>query len=293
MSRKQNLTRGKQIFLDYYSQLLPQFSDPAELEKYLSSRNPPVLMFSPMRADELQKRWLQEKLTWQPLDWYPFALSWPPEVPVGTPLPGYQEGWLYSLNAASLLPVVALNPQTGESILDVCASPGGKTLAIANLVDTAKTLIVANDASAQRARAAKAVLRMYGYDQIPVYHYPAQNLASIIPDQFDKILVDAPCSSEKHVFNSKAHLRIWSPTRIAKLSQLQQEIVTSLIPLLKSGGTMIYSTCALAPAENEDVITKISQKHPELSVSSVSRINDPQSSFDPMFVANLIKSPRA
>jgi 16S rRNA C967 or C1407 C5-methylase (RsmB/RsmF family) len=289
MARKHTLNRGKEAFLEYYSQLLPQFSDPVELEKYLSAKNPPVLMFSPMHEEDLQKRWQQEKLTWQPLDWYPFALAWPPEVPVGTPLPGYKEGWLYSLNAASLLPVVVLNPQNGDSILDACASPGGKTLAIANLVDTAKTLIVANDASAQRARSAKAVLRMYGYDQIPVYHHPAQNLASIIPDQFDKILIDAPCSSEKHVFNSKSHLRIWSPSRISKLSQLQQEIVTSLIPLLKPGGTMVYSTCALAPDENEEVASKISQKHPELAVVSMSRINDPESSFDPMFVAQLRK----
>jgi 16S rRNA C967 or C1407 C5-methylase (RsmB/RsmF family) len=289
MSRKHTLTRGKEAFLEYYSKLLPHFANPADLETYLSARNHPVLLFSPQHEEELKKTWHQAGLTWKPLDWYKYALYWPQEVPAGTSLPGYKEGWIYSLNPASLLPVVALKPQTGDSILDVCAAPGGKTLAITNLVNPAKTLIVANDFSAVRARQAKAVLRMFGYEHIPVYHQPAQSLAKTIPDQFDRILIDAPCSSEKHVFNSKMHLKIWSPQRIAKLSQLQQEIISSLIPLLKPGGTMVYSTCALAPQENEEVIAKVSEKYAELKVISNTRYNDPNVAMDPMFVAVLTR----
>src|SRR3989338_2731858 len=261
MSHKHTLTKGKMAFLEYYSKLLSQFSIP-ELTAYLNTRNTPVLLISKVFEAKLMRLWQENRLAWSPLRWFPFAIKWPPEIPVGEALPGFSEGWIYPLNKSSLLPALWLSPQIGENILDAAAAPGGKTLSIANQIDLNKTLLIANDLSFPRFKRMRTALKFFGYPDIPTWRFAAQTIAGNSEYTFDKILLDAPCSSEKHVFNSKKHLKIWSPNRIKRLSELQLSLVESLLPLLRSGGTLIYSTCALTPEENEAVIAKVLEKHP-------------------------------
>lgn len=313
MSHKSMLTKGRAAFLDYYSKLLPQFSVP-ELTSYLTARNTPVLLISKIFEAKLVKSWQENRLTWAPLRWFPYTLLWPPEIPVGEILPGFSEGWIYPLNRSSLLPILWLSPQPGENILDACAAPGGKTLSIANQIDLNKTLLIANDPSFPRFKRLRTAIKLFGYPDISTWRFPAQAIAGNCQYTFDKILLDAPCSSEKHVFNSKRHLKIWSPNRIKKLSELQLSLIGSLLPLLRSGGTLIYSTCALTPEENERVIAKVLEKHQseiildnspsDLPISGfgltdfgltdfqcrqVIRVNNPDLEFDPMFVAGFRK----
>ena len=308
---KHTLTKGKAAFLDYYSRAMPQFSSADDLEKYLTAKNPPVLLFSPFHTLELQQLWRAQELSWSPVSWFPQALVWPPEVPIGTSLPGYTQGWLYSLNPASLLSVLALSPQTKETILDASAAPGGKTLAIASLINTSRSTLIANDVSGPRFKRLRTVLKLFGLPDLPTWRLPIQIIARETNLRFDKILLDAPCSSEKHVFNSKHHLKTWSEKRIAALSKLQIHLIASLLPALKPGGTLVYSTCALTPLENEAVIGKILKEHPDLYLSElpktlpvyspglsgfgipdhslhrILRVNDPRLPLDPMFVAAL------
>src|SRR3972149_7106782 len=100
---KSTLARGKAAFLEYYSRLhlVP------DLESYLTAKNPPVLLVSPLHESETKKEFASHHLSWHPLDWFPHTISWPPEVKIGTPLPGLQPGWLSSLNPSSLLPCLA------------------------------------------------------------------------------------------------------------------------------------------------------------------------------------------
>jgi 16S rRNA C967 or C1407 C5-methylase (RsmB/RsmF family) len=287
---KSTFNKGKTAFLEYYSQLLPQFSNPEDLEKYLSKNNPPVILVSSKHQEEIKKLWEKEKLDWKSLDWFPWALEWPKGVPIGTPLPGFKEGWLYALNRSSLLPVVALDPHPGEAILDACAAPGGKTAAIANIVGD-RAFVMANDASMPRFKRLRTVLKFFGSPDITTTNFSVQALTHTSPTTFDKILLDAPCSSEKHVFNSKKHLKIWSPNRSKTLAHIQEMLIDSLLPLLNTGGKLVYSTCALTPAENEEVITATLKKHPELKLSrdGMQRVNDFEGYFDPMFVATLTR----
>ena len=277
MSRKHTLTKGKTAFLDYYSRLFPTF----DIDKYLSASNPPVLLVSPIHEAEVEKQFRQNKLTWQPLGWFPHTISWPTEIQIGTPLPGFKQGWLYSLNPSSLLPILALNPQPQDSILDACAAPGGKTLA---MLSVSNPTIIAADASLPRFKRLRSTLKLFGYSEVATIHSSVQALPYKLTGQFDKILLDAPCSSEKHVYNSKRFLKIWSENRIATLSHLQSLLIDTLIPLLKPSGLLVYSTCALNPTENEDVITQTLSKHPNLSLKSMSYSIPPA---DPMFVATL------
>ena len=277
---KHTLTRGKSAFLDYYSRLFPSL----DIDKYLSASNLPVLLVSPFHEAEIEKQFRQNKLSWQPLGWFPHTISWPPEVQIGTPLPGFKEGWLYSLNPSSLLPILFLNPQSQDSILDACAAPGGKTLATKILGNPA---IVSADASLPRFKRLRTTLKLFGFPEIATIHSSVQALPYKLTGQFDKILLDAPCSSEKHVYNSKRFLRLWSENRIATLSHLQQLLINTLLPLLKPGGVLVYCTCALNPTENEDVITQTLSKHPNLTLKSMFYSVPPA---DPMFVASLKKT---
>ncbi len=305
---KHTFNKGRAAFLDYYSRLLPN------LESYLTAKNPPVLLLSPSHVPEVKKLWRAQHLSQSPLSWFPAALTWPPEVPVGTSLPGYSQGWLYSLNPASILPILALSPQTGDTILDASAAPGGKTLCIASLINLSRSTLVANDVSMPRFKRLRSTLKLFGFPNIPTWRLPIQTIIRSTDLRFDKILFDAPCSSEKHVFNSKRHLKIWSPKRISVLSQLQLHLLNSLLPLLKPGGAIVYSTCALTPQENEMVVSAFLNNHPGLFLSKlppslpisspglsgfgipdryldrVLRVNDPQLPLDPMFVTILRSS---
>lgn len=288
MSKSRGYNSAKEEFLDYYCQILPQYT-PETLEKYLSVRNPPILLVSPLHASDIQKLWAKAHLSYVPLDWFPSAVYWPSEAQLGTSLPGFLEGWLYAMNPSSLFPVLALGLKAGDSVLDASAAPGGKTLAMVNSLSPSHPDILANDVSFPRFKRLKTVLKLYGYPDIPALCHPIQALQyKLQPASFDKILLDAPCSSEKHVFNSKKHLKIWRPNRSLNLSHLQSLLLESLIPLLKPQGHLVYSTCSINPQENQDVINTILSKNPSLSQITFS--NPVVLNMDPMFVAKLIKS---
>lgn len=275
---KHTLTKGKEAFLEYYSKVMPN------LEEYLKLRNIPVLLFSPIFEKELKVLWHKAGLSWEPLTWFPGALEWPKEVAVGTFLPGYEQGWIYSLNRASLLPVITLGAKKGELILDACAAPGGKSLAIL----MSGTSLITNDVSFQRFKRLRTVLKLFGYPDVQTLQKPVQTLQYVYPGQFDKILLDAPCSSEKHVFNSKMHLKIWSVKRTSVLSQTQVQLIEALLPMLKSRGILVYSTCSISPLENETVVEKVLAKHPEIALLETKKTGISDINFDPMFVAKFI-----
>jgi 16S rRNA C967 or C1407 C5-methylase (RsmB/RsmF family) len=287
MSRRRNLHQAKQEFLDYYLPLLPQFSSPRELEAFLTRRNPQVLLISPLNEEKIHHLWIKNHLDWTPVPWFPHTLNWPQNVPPGTSLPGFSEGWLYALNPASLLPILALNPKPSDIILDASAAPGGKTLAIINFLHPHIPDILANDVSLPRFKRLRTTLKFYGYPQIPVLCSPIQSLPYKLQPHFTKILLDAPCSSEKHVFNSKNYLKIWSPNRSLTLSHLQLLLINSLIPLLAPHGQLIYSTCSISPRENQLVIDEALKRYPDLVQTPPLTPQFSTANFDPMFVAAL------
>lgn len=165
------------------------------------------------------------------------------------------EGKVYIQNAASWLPVLALDPQPGEEILDICAAPGGKTSHIAAITDNLAH-ITANDNSRPRLTRLRSNLTRLNVANIDYTLYDATQLARKLPEaQFDKILLDAPCSGEgmMHIDKDK-DFDSWSVAHIKRLQQLQKRILVNAWQLLKPGGTLVYSTCTMAPEENEAVV---------------------------------------
>lgn len=168
------------------------------------------------------------------------------------------EGKVYIQNAASWLPVLALDPQPGERVLDVCAAPGGKTSHIAAHAQ-GQASIIANDNSRPRLGKLQATMeRLHATVERYTLFDATQLARKLSGEQFDKILLDAPCSGEGMMqLDRDKDFATWSPAQIKRLQQLQRRILSQAWQLLKPGGTLVYSTCTMAPEENEAVIDYI------------------------------------
>ena len=180
-------------------------------------------------------------------------------------------GNLYIQNAASWLPVLALNPQPGESILDICAAPGGKTSHIAQKADN-KALITANDNSRPRLHKLQSNLQRLGVENVTFTLHDATRLVRHLePESFDKILLDAPCSGEGMMtLANKKDFESWSVAHIKRLQQLQKKLLVQAWQLLKPGGRLVYSTCTMAPEENEAVVDYLLRHNDDVVVEDIS-----------------------
>ncbi len=172
-------------------------------------------------------------------------------------MPEYFFGEIYIQDAASLIPPIALNlnPDGDEFVFDACAAPGSKTTQMAQIMNN-KGCIVANDASDDRIKALFFNLESYGVLNVVVTGMNLERMRTDegISERFDKILVDAPCSCEGTVRKDRKVLSRWGVNLINFLSVQQKKIIANAINMLKKDGTLVYSTCTLAPEENEGVI---------------------------------------
>lgn len=169
-------------------------------------------------------------------------------------------GWFYIQEASATTAVMALEPHPEECILDLCASPGGKTTQMAELMNNTG-LIVANDTTPKRLRALLANLSRLGVVNTIVTQWDGRNY----PDLgivFDKALVDAPCSSEGKA-REEPELRQGADINFVRsISGTQKGLLRRALELVKPGGIVVYATCTFAPEENEAVVAYALQKVP-------------------------------
>lgn len=166
----------------------------------------------------------------------------------------------YYLDAASLVPVEALEVPGAHTILDLCAAPGGKCLAIAGSMDSDAHL-TANDRSASRRGRLKRVLDEHleatVRERIAVTGHDAARWGLYEQGRYDRILADVPCSSERHLMQDPKYLNQWTPSRSKRLAVQAYAILAAALTALKPGGILVYSTCALSPLENDEVVAKL------------------------------------
>ncbi|CAN0275508.1 unnamed protein product [Bubo scandiacus] len=166
----------------------------------------------------------------------------------------------YLMDAASLLPVLALNVQQGDFVLDLCAAPGGKTLAL--LQTGACGQLAANDISISRAKRLHQILRNYVPTEIreavSVTSCDGRDWGQLGGGTFHKVLVDAPCTTDRHSVmeedNNIFHKRRTKERQMLPMLQLQ--LLMAGILATKPGGEIVYSTCSLSPLQNEHVIER-------------------------------------
>lgn len=296
MKNKPKKPTGKEAFLDYYRQLFETEIEFLTWKKALETPTLPILRFNKKDEEKLRNLWKKARLTWKVLPWYQYALVWPKEAPPKTILPGFKEKLFYPMNASSLLPVLALEAGAGDLVLDACAAPGGKAMLIDDFLDR-KGHLVANDLSSGRRGKMRKIFEDYEKNHIEVWGQKAETLFYKYPDYFDKILVDAPCSSEKHILNDEKELKKWSETRVKTLAKRQKNLLKSVWKALKPGGTLVYSTCAVTPEENEDVVADFLEKNSDATLepigkseNKVKRIQPHLDKLDPMFIAKFRKN---
>lgn len=153
------------------------------------------------------------------------------------------------MTPASRLPI-----EPGERVLDLCAAPGGKATELnARLKGTG--LLVANDISNARAKALLRNLELFGSENVLVTNETPAGLADVFPGFFDKILVDAPCSGEGMFRKDEAVIGTWTPERPDFFADLQREITSNAVKMLRPGGLMMYSACTFAPQDEEPFLS--------------------------------------
>lgn len=182
----------------------------------------------------------------------------------------YLLGYLYTQEAASQLPVQVLNPLPGELVADMAAAPGGKTTQLAQWMKN-EGVVIALDKT-DRVFAIKNNLERCGVSNVVVLKQDARFMSDLHLE-FDKILLDAPCSG------NFAGDRYWFGKRsfssLHNRSVLQKELIKSAFQCLKVGGIMVYSTCSLEPEENEFVVDFVLRKCKGLNVIDCNTIGDP------------------
>ncbi len=158
---------------------------------------------------------------------------------------------------ASMLPAIVLAPEQGERVLDATAAPGNKTLQLSCLVE-GKGSIVAVEKNPARFKSLCYNIKKFGTKNVKARK--GNLLQAATKKLFDKVLLDAPCSSEGLVRKDFDALRHWSQKLVERKAKLQKRMIAKCIDMLKENGVLVYSTCSLSPEENEEVLQWVTER---------------------------------
>lgn len=194
----------------------------------------------------------------------------------------------YCMDLASLLPVIALGLRPHETVLDMCAGPGGKSLAILQTLLPSK--LVCNDVSGQRLQRARWVMNMYTegadkrlIDTVEFKKFDGIALPNFFPNTYDKVLCDVPCLTDRHVVRETTESNVFSGKRKKErllLPQRQIDLLVAALKCTRPGGSVVYSTCSLSPIQNDGVVFGALRKVWE-ETSIEYYINDLSTAFEP------------
>lgn len=153
-----------------------------------------------------------------------------------------------------MIPPIVLNPKPGEKVLDLTAAPGSKTTEMAALMEN-KGYILANELDKIRCERLKYNVERQEAKIVEVINERGEKIGDKYPENFDKVLLDTPCSGEgRFIVNRLVTYRDWSPKKVKELSKLQKKLFESAYKALKPNGIMVYSTCTLNQEENEYIL---------------------------------------
>jgi tRNA (cytosine49-C5)-methyltransferase len=259
----------KQDFIDRYSKL----TNWEDFKKYSLSFLRRAIRINTLNGsvDEIKKS--IESKGWEliPIPWCKEGF-WIEHIGVGEDkrrdvgnLLEHHLGKIYVQEAASMIPPLVLNPKPGDIILDMCAAPGSKTTQIGMMMEN-KGLLVANDYKGMRLQSLGINLQRSGLTCSLISLMHGKRFHNF---EFDKILVDAPCSGTGTIRKSLKTIKIWNAGMITKLARQQKELLENAFNNLKVGGELVYSTCSVEPEENEGVVDYLLKKFDNAKIVKV------------------------
>ena len=264
-------------FIERYSQFIPDF------DAFLDAMQRPLkrtFRVNTLKATRERALELLVDLRPDPLPWYELGFSLPekgdspPEREDARYSPHFPSigkrmehfiGLIYVQEAASMAPPLVLDPQLGERVLDLAAAPGSKTTEMSAMMENTG-IIIANDPSPTRVRGLLGNVDRAGCLNVAVCRMDGPSLGRAVAGTCDRVLVDAPCSSEGTIRKSPQALAHWSVAAIERFPSIQKRLILAGYLALRPGGQMVYSTCTVAPEENEAVVAHLLSKQPEAEV---------------------------
>jgi len=249
--------------LDRYREIVPDyvgFRAIQSLPLYNSAR----INTLKIEREKLLERLEEEGVLFRSFEWYPLGLKLDIESP-GKLLENLL-GFIHIQEELSMVPPLVLDPQPGECVLDLCASPGSKTTQISQMMEN-RGIVIANEPSLARVAPLRSNCERLGVLNVAVTRYDGRNFPR---GPFDRVLVDAPCSSEGRERRGPGVLSRCSRERSLDLGVLQLSLLRNALRLTKPGGIVVYSTCTYAPEENELVVQEVLEDAEDLRLEKVS-----------------------
>jgi 16S rRNA C967 or C1407 C5-methylase (RsmB/RsmF family)/NOL1/NOP2/fmu family ribosome biogenesis protein len=195
----------------------------------------------------------------EPVPWSPSGLYIPPNARAGKH-PLHAAGLYYLQDPSAMAAAELLDIRPGHWVIDVAASPGGKSTHIASLLG-GQGLLVSNDPVRGRIKALGENLERWGARNTVLTNAQPRELAETLAGQFDRVLVDAPCSGEGMFRKSPIAIREWSEEHVRGCAIRQTNLLNDACRLVRPGGLLLYCTCTFAPEENEEQIARFLETH--------------------------------
>lgn len=167
-----------------------------------------------------------------------------------------------------MVPPLVLGPQPGERVLDMAAAPGSKTTQMAGMMRN-RGLLIANDSSPVRVRGLIGNVDRAGCLNTVITRVDGQHLGKALGGTCDRVLVDAPCSSEGTIRKSVQAIDTWSVRQFDVFPRVQRGLIAAGFDALRPGGVMVYSTCTIAPEENECVVSWFLERTPDAELLDI------------------------
>ena len=268
-----------------------------QLCEWNNSRPGVVLRVNRLRArtEALLGRMLEAGIDPDP---HPYAPEQCLTLPRGTSVekvPGYQEGWFAVQDPSTLAAVSLLAPQPGERVLDLCAAPGGKTALIVEQMN-GEGVVVAVDLAADRLGVLQTNLSRLGCDVVAIRQADATDSVALAkatdglaPNGFDRILLDVPCTNTGVLRRRPDARWRFDEKRLREAVRIQRQLLDAAAPHLRTGGSMVYSTCSREPEENKKQVNAWLSENKDIRCVREFALFPPEDQTDGAYAALLQK----
>lgn len=249
--------------MQFKKDFLDRYSEWTDIDKFIEYSKKPAR--KSIRVNTLKTSIKEIRSRFPNLKQIPWCKEgfWIEGMSIGN-LPEHFLGYIYLQEAASMIPPLVLNPKENDTVLDICAAPGSKTTQMAAMMKN-NGLIVANDNSISRLKPLSINLQRCGVSNTVMTLMSGRWFKT----NFDKILVDVPCSGLGTIRKSYSTVEQWHMRKVRQVAGVQKQLLDTAFSILNEEGTLVYSTCTIEPEENEAVVDYLLKKYDNAKIEKI------------------------